>query len=508
MPWPQYYLLGDPAQRPATLPAGQVDNGAWDAPLVKSANVGGIPCVFILDADGNLRFITSGEGVAAKLEELMREPAARRPASATTAPTTLPAPDAGDAALRRYRQWPMPAPLPDDASEADVLATYEVRRAALLEKVAAGEAFLAKHPQHAEADAVLFEVLDYKIKQLRSDGQLPQARQLIAERLARGVAADVEERLRFQDLMSRILDDAPDAEDPFPLAQELAKRYPADRDIRFWMIHAAGVFGDPAAREDRLRQAAAVAGDTPEARAALGTIRRLHAVGKPFDFAFDDATTGRRASDERLRGKVLIVDFWASWCGICLWEYPELQAIKDRYPDEVEIVGINLDDAPEAGGREACVAELVGLRAEGFERVAGDVEADHRALLLERARLRPALGLGQGRLHRGRADLAAAEERVLPGGAVGLHLLPVADGGVRRSGELRAVALQRVERPSAPQRLQGALAHATQVQPLRHAVDRGKGAALLARFDDGLNGAQPRALDGAHAKAGSGLRLP
>ena len=72
MPWPQYYLLGDATQRPTTLPAGQVDNGAWDTPLIKRANVGGIPSVFVLDAEGNLRFVTRGDDVAAKLEELLK----------------------------------------------------------------------------------------------------------------------------------------------------------------------------------------------------------------------------------------------------------------------------------------------------------------------------------------------------------------------------------------------------------------------------------------------------
>ena len=73
IPWPQYYLLGDPAQRPTTPPAGQVDNGAWDTPLVKGAKVGGIPSVFVLDADGNLRCVTRGEDVAAELKTLLGE---------------------------------------------------------------------------------------------------------------------------------------------------------------------------------------------------------------------------------------------------------------------------------------------------------------------------------------------------------------------------------------------------------------------------------------------------
>ncbi len=57
-----------------------------------------------------------------------------------------------------------------------------------------------------------------------------------------------------------------------------------------------------------------------------------------------------RVSD--FRGKVLIVDFWASWCGPCIVSMPELSKLRNRmvamgHSDRFEILGVNLDDDPE-----------------------------------------------------------------------------------------------------------------------------------------------------------------
>ncbi len=45
-----------------------------------------------------------------------------------------------------------------------------------------------------------------------------------------------------------------------------------------------------------------------------------------------------------MKGKVVIVDFWASWCEPCKIELPALNALHKKFKGKVMIVGINVDD--------------------------------------------------------------------------------------------------------------------------------------------------------------------
>lgn len=53
-------------------------------------------------------------------------------------------------------------------------------------------------------------------------------------------------------------------------------------------------------------------------------------------------------SDKVGKGKYVLVDFWASWCGPCRRSMPELKEVYSQYKDKLEIVGVSLDNDEQA----------------------------------------------------------------------------------------------------------------------------------------------------------------
>ena len=76
-------------------------------------------------------------------------------------------------------------------------------------------------------------------------------------------------------------------------------------------------------------------------------IKKLQAafdVGKPFPDFDETDVAGKPVSLANYKGKVVLIDFWATWCGPCKGELPNVQKVYGKYHDQgFEIVGVSLD---------------------------------------------------------------------------------------------------------------------------------------------------------------------
>lgn len=65
------------------------------------------------------------------------------------------------------------------------------------------------------------------------------------------------------------------------------------------------------------------------------------------NFTYTDLND-RPWSMEAQRGKIVFVNFWATWCGPCRQETPDLVELHARYGDRVSFAGVAMDDEPDA----------------------------------------------------------------------------------------------------------------------------------------------------------------
>lgn len=96
------------------------------------------------------------------------------------------------------------------------------------------------------------------------------------------------------------------------------------------------------------------------------TVLESDLVGKPLELAGATAD-GANFVWDTYRGKVVLVDFWATWCGPCRRELPEVRALHEQHKDAgFEVVGVSVDEDLEA------LATFLNENELPWETLAGD----------------------------------------------------------------------------------------------------------------------------------------
>ena len=119
---------------------------------------------------------------------------------------------------------------------------------------------------------------------------------------------------------------------------------PFDRvkGVGFEMVPAEVLQAEADAARDRAFQ---------EARASGIELLPRPLVGKPYEFTLTVAD-GEIVRSDALKGKVVLIDCWASWNGSCTEKLPRLKTLYDRRRgDGFEVIGLNFDQARAHGER-------------------------------------------------------------------------------------------------------------------------------------------------------------
>ena len=137
------------------------------------------------------------------------------------------------------------------------------------------------------------------------------------------------------------------------LVKEYEQRYPDSTglaDLQFMTAQIFEYLGDNASAKAAYQ---AIVDSKAEIEPGLKqqaeqAVKRYDVVGNPLDIKFT-ALDGREVDLAAMKGKVVLVDFWATWCGPCMAELPEvLKVYKDYHDKGFEIVGISFDQDKDA----------------------------------------------------------------------------------------------------------------------------------------------------------------
>lgn len=130
--------------------------------------------------------------------------------------------------------------------------------------------------------------------------------------------------------------------------------YPAERDRGIMLIAQST---SAAASQDEViflyRRIVKDYPDSPQAKFYAGVIRQIESVGKPFGIKFNDLLSGREVDTSKLKGKVIMIEFYSSTFSQSAGRLPLLKMLRSELgPKGFEVISICLDIPDTAAGEK------------------------------------------------------------------------------------------------------------------------------------------------------------
>jgi thiol-disulfide isomerase/thioredoxin len=263
-----------------------------------------------------------------------------------------PAPDAAAAELKKIEavkvpRMPFGGQAPEEF-ERQVADAWSVRGPMVL-------AFFEKHPDHDRAAALMSEYWESQMREGMSDDEVRAVIAQIGDAAKTTSNKVLVQHAAFWTAFYKSYIAREDAGEVLRVADEYTGAFP--NDPRGTAIYNFASMADGATAEQigtAYQRLAEKYPNTPDGQNAASLTSVLPLLGKTFDLSFDEFRTGRRVTTASLRGKVVVVDFWATWCLPCIESLPRMQATYAAYRDKgVEFIGVSLDEAEENGGKKA-----------------------------------------------------------------------------------------------------------------------------------------------------------